>query len=67
MPIFFAEDLHCLNKGKTRLSTPIIGYYCLVISRIANTTALNILRNRYASGEVTEQEYKAQKTILGKG
>jgi len=30
-------------------------------------SALNILRNRYASGEVTEEEYKAQKTILGKG
>lgn len=30
-------------------------------------SALNILRNRYASGEVTEQEYKAQKTIPGKG
>jgi len=30
-------------------------------------SAFNILRNRYASGEINEQEYKAQKTILGKG
>lgn len=28
-------------------------------------TALNILRNRFASGEITEQEYNSTKSILG--
>ncbi|MCF8070715.1 MAG: hypothetical protein K9L30_19210 [Desulfobacterales bacterium] len=30
-----------------------------------NDNALNILRNRFASGEINEQEYNLQKSILG--
>ncbi|WP_163341133.1 SHOCT domain-containing protein [Desulfopila sp. IMCC35008] len=29
-------------------------------------TAFDILRNRFASGEITEKEYTAQKAVLGK-
>lgn len=31
-----------------------------------NDSALEILRNRFASGEINEQEYTCQKTILNK-
>lgn len=31
-----------------------------------NDSALEILRNRYASGEISEKEYTAQKAVLGK-
>lgn len=31
-----------------------------------NDSALELLRNRFASGEINEQEYTAQKTVLNK-
>lgn len=32
-----------------------------------NDSALELLRNRFASGEINEQEYTAQKVVLNKG